>query len=306
MFKETFYSNGKLLLTGEYVVLDGAMALALPTKFGQNLIIESGNPNEINWKSFDADNSIWLEETFSFETISQENKDLFDNPIHRRLIEILHEAFQMNPNFLLNDYGYNITTQLSFPRNWGLGTSSTLINNLSQWLKIDAFELLQRSFGGSGYDIACAQKDNPIVYQLLENKPSYRQVDFYPNFSNHLYFVYLNRKQNSQSAIANYINKQNEIGKTIEIINRITKNVLATSDLKSFAYEMEKHENILSEVLEMNTIKEAFFDDFKGVIKSLGAWGGDFVLVISKEDPTYYFKERGFETIIKYDDMILH
>jgi mevalonate kinase len=306
MFKETFYSNGKLLLTGEYVVLDGAMALALPTKFGQNLIIESGNPNEINWKSFDADNSIWLEETFSFETISQENKDLFDNPIHRRLVEILHEAFQMNPNFLLNDYGYNITTQLSFPRNWGLGTSSTLINNLSQWLKIDAFELLQRSFGGSGYDIACAKKDNPIVYQLQDNKPSYRQVDFYPNFSSHLYFVYLNRKQNSQSAIANYINKQNEIGKTIEIINRITKNVLATSDLKSFAYEMEKHENVLSEVLEMNTIKEAFFDDFKGVIKSLGAWGGDFVLVISKVDPTYYFKERGFETIIKYDDMILH
>jgi mevalonate kinase len=28
-----FYSNGKLLLTGEYLVLDGAKSLALPTKF---------------------------------------------------------------------------------------------------------------------------------------------------------------------------------------------------------------------------------------------------------------------------------
>jgi mevalonate kinase len=305
MGKETYYSNGKLLLTAEYVVLDGAMALALPTQFGQNLIVESGKPNEINWKSFDADGSVWFEEKFSFDTIFQENKALIDNPIHRRLVEILHEAFQMNPNFLMANAGYTINTTLSFPKNWGLGTSSTLINNLSQWLKIDAFELLQRSFGGSGYDIACAQKDNPIIYQLQNNKPQFQRVDFYPQYSNHLYFVYLNRKQNSQLAIANYINKQNEIGKTIEKINKITKNVIAASDLKSFAYEMEKHEHILSEVLEMITIKETFFDDFKGVVKSLGAWGGDFVLAISKENPTSYFKERGFETVIPYEKMIL-
>jgi mevalonate kinase len=38
--KETFYSNGKLLITGEYLVLDGATAFALPTKIGQNLIVE--------------------------------------------------------------------------------------------------------------------------------------------------------------------------------------------------------------------------------------------------------------------------
>lgn len=305
MFKETFYSNGKLLLTGEYVVLDGALALAIPTRYGQNLIIEHGKPNEIYWKSFDADNSIWFEETFSFETIIEEKKDVFENPIHRRLVEILHEAFQMNPNFLLNKFGFTITTQLSFPRNWGLGTSSTLINNLSQWLEIDAFELLQRSFGGSGYDIACAQKNSPIIYHLEKNKPHYKPVNFYPKFSEHLYFVYLNRKQNSQSAISNYINKQNEIGKTIEKINSITKKILLQDDLKSFAYEMEKHENIMSEVLEMNTIKEAFFEDFKGVIKSLGAWGGDFVLALSKENPTNYFKERGFEIIIPYSEMII-
>jgi hypothetical protein len=51
--------------------------------------------------------------------------------------------------------GYNITTHLNFPKKWGLGTSSTLINNIAQWLQIDAFTLLNNSFGGSGYDIAC-------------------------------------------------------------------------------------------------------------------------------------------------------
>ena len=34
--KKDFYSNGKLLLTSEYVVLDGAIALAIPTRLGQS------------------------------------------------------------------------------------------------------------------------------------------------------------------------------------------------------------------------------------------------------------------------------
>jgi hypothetical protein len=55
----------------------------------------------------------------------------------------------------------------------------------------------------------------------------------------------------------------------------------------------------------MKTIKESLFPDFNGIIKSLGAWGGDFVLAIAKENPTDYFKERGFKTIVSYKDMIL-
>lgn len=34
-----YYSNGKLLLTGEYVVLEGFEGLALPTVFGQKLSV---------------------------------------------------------------------------------------------------------------------------------------------------------------------------------------------------------------------------------------------------------------------------
>ena len=47
------------------------------------------------------------------------------------------------------------------------------------------------------------------------------------------------------------------------------------------------------------------FPDFDGVIKSLGAWGGDFVMVISNENPTDYFMEKGYETVIPYEEMIL-
>jgi mevalonate kinase len=65
--KQTFYSNGKLLITGEYLVLDGAKAFALPTKFGQSLIIEEGSNKAIQWVSYDG--SVWFENTISFAAI---------------------------------------------------------------------------------------------------------------------------------------------------------------------------------------------------------------------------------------------
>ena len=302
--KKTFYSNGKLLITGEYLVLDGAKALALPTKFGQNLIVETGKNKEINWISYDKDGSIWFQEVLLFSEIS--NKTVLESEsIKDTLIEILHEAFLLNPDFINNAEGYTITTQLTFPKSWGLGTSSTLINNIAQWLKIDAFELLKNSFGGSGYDIACAQNNSPIIYQLVDEKPVIELVDFNPDFSEHLYFVYLNKKQSSKSAIASYHKKKSNLGKTITAVNKITNSILDSTNLQSFANALEEHEIILSYILEMQTVKESLFPDFKGVIKSLGAWGGDFVLVISKENPTAYFKKKGYETIIPYKDMIL-
>jgi mevalonate kinase len=301
--KKTFYSNGKLLITGEYVVLDGAIALALPTKFGQNLSIEAAENNLIHWKSYDADGSIWFEDTIPFSSIIR--KERYDDSLNIKntLIEILHEAYLINSDFITNSKGYTITTELTFPKFWGLGTSSTLINNIAQWLDIDAYELLKRSFGGSGYDVACAQNDSAITYQLVNDKPVVEKIAFHPNYKIH--FVYLNRKQNSKTAVLSYFNNQNDVGKIIPIINQITKAVIAAEDPKLFALELKKHEIELSTILELQTVQEALFEDFNGVIKSLGAWGGDFVLVISKENPTNYFKERGYDIVIPYHEMIL-
>ena len=50
-----------------------------------------------------------------------------DNPISDRLLQILKTVKKINPKFLDKNHGYEINTQLEFPKNWGLGTSSTLI-----------------------------------------------------------------------------------------------------------------------------------------------------------------------------------
>ena len=303
--KKEFYSNGKLLITGEYVVLDGAKALALPTKFGQSLIIEPSDNNEIYWKSHDHDKSIWFEETIPFSAIIQKKNYNEEHSIKNTLIEILHEAYQLNSDFISQSKGYKITTELTFPKFWGLGTSSTLINNIAQWLEIDAYELLKKSFGGSGYDLACAQNDSAILYQLQNEKPVVEKISFEPSFSDKIYFVYLNKKQSSKSAIASYLDKQGNISKTVKKIDSITNKVLQATEPKEFALALQQHEIEMSNVLELQTVQEALFDDFRGVIKSLGAWGGDFVLVISKENPTDYFKEKGYKVVIPYQEMIL-
>jgi mevalonate kinase len=304
MKKETYYSNGKLLLTGEYLVLNGAKSLAVPTKFGQDLEVIPDRGKKIIWKSYDADRSIWFDDVISFEAIIAKTS-FIENEIKNTLVEILHHAYLLNPDFIENSEGYSIETKLTFPRLWGLGTSSTLINNIGQWLDIDAFELLKNSFGGSGYDIACAQTNQAIIYHLENDKPFFETVSFNPEFKEHIYFVYLNKKQSSKSAINNYLNKQFSLDKVKTKIDKITAFVTETNDVSAFMVALDKHEILMSDVLEQLTVKESFFPDFNGTVKSLGAWGGDFVMVVSKENPLLYFAEKGYDTILKYEEMIL-
>jgi mevalonate kinase len=302
--RKKFYSNGKLLITAEYLVLDGAKALALPTKFGQNLEIENGFEQKIVWKSYDADDTIWFEASILFSEIIHFSE--FEISTQRTtLISILHHAYLKNPKLLSDSDGYFVTTNLTFPKFWGLGTSSTLINNIAQWFEIDAFELLKNSFGGSGYDIACAQNNFPILYQLENNFPTVEIVNFEPECVDNLYFVYLNQKQNSKSAIASYYKKNKNREDEILKINAITDAILINNNFDNLSEQLQLHENTMSAILQIPTIKLNLFSDFDGVVKSLGAWGGDFVLVISKENPTNYFKEKGFETILNYPEMIL-
>lgn len=301
--RKTFYSNGKLLITGEYLVLNGVKAFALPTKFGQNLIVEEGNNNQIEWKSFDNDRSIWFQEIISFKSIAA--KEIFEDKTKTTLVEILHEAYLQNSGFITDSKGYKITTELTFPKFWGLGTSSTLLNNIAQWLEINPYKILKNTFGGSGYDIANAQNDFPITYQLQNGSPIVERANFKPSFTDNIYFIYLNKKQSSKASIEKYLSKQNDISKVVSEIEKITNVALKTNDLKTFSEAMQNHEIIMSSILETETVKEKYFQDFDGVVKSLGAWGGDFVMVLSEENPSAYFKQKGFETILTYKEMIL-
>ena len=140
---------------------------------------------------------------------------------------------------------------------------------------------------------------------MIDDKPIFETVPFNPEFKKHIYFVYLNKKQSSKSAIHNYLNKQFSLEKTKNKINKITKFISETNNLNDFMNALNKHEILLSDVLEQLTVKESLFPDFNGTVKSLGAWGGDFVMVVSNENPILYFKNKGYDTVLTYKEMIL-
>lgn len=292
-----FYSHGKVLISAEYTVLQGVKALALPTQMGQFLTINFTNSGNIHWKSYTDKHLCWIDGIFNFEghCISSNNTS---SKIVNRLESILKVLEELAPGYY--QMGVEISTQLSFPQNWGLGSSSTLINNLAQWLKINPYLLLEKTFGGSGYDVAVAQEGNPLFYTRNGQAPTIDLVHFSPSFYNELYFVYLNQKKDSQEAVAKFQKNQQpnkEINQRIEVIG---DQILQCDSQSTFNHLLNEHERLIGQLLDEVPIQQRLFSDFKGQIKSLGAWGGDFILVSGDQHTPSYFQSKGYETILPY------
>ena len=196
-------------------------------------------------------------------------------------------------------------THLEFPRLWGLGTSSTLINNIAQWATVNPYELLFKSFGGSGYDIACAKSNTPLLYKLEGGKPHSYPLRFLFPHTHQIHFVYLNQKQNSKDGIARYRSVTKSKRKLAESITCLTEQFVLAHTVTDVCQILNEHETLISNYLSMPTVKERLFPDFNGTVKSLGAWGGDFALAISEtEDTPAYFASKGFDTCVPYNEMI--
>lgn len=300
---ESFYSNGKLLLSGEYAILDGAEGWAIPTTFGQSLKLTKDTSGILSWESLNADGSLWF--IGSYDLIDFTKLSTSDEDISKTLTNLLKQTRILQPKFLVDTDGCAIETKLTFPRNWGLGTSSTLINNMAQLAKVNPYSLLKESFGGSGYDIACAQNDNSIVFKIKNNQPIIREVKPILPFSNGLYFVYLNQKKNSREAISAYREQAIDKVALVKTVTELTRELLQASTLNEFESVLNLHEKTLSRALNVPTIKEELFPDYSGSVKSLGGWGGDFVLVTERENTMDYFKAKGYTTILSYSDMVL-
>lgn len=298
----TFRSSGKFLITAEYLILKGATGLALPLKHGQVLSVLKNQTQVVNWKSKVGDD-IWFEAKFvvdNFKIITTT-----DEEIAKALQNIFLQARILNPHFITT--GADATIAADFNLAWGLGSSSTLINNIANWAEVDPYILLEKTFGGSGYDIACAGAKGPLTYQLTNGSRIVKEVDFRPAFNDHIFFVYLGKKMNSRTGMSYFKEKAIYTEKEINEVNKITDQIISCSDLGDFESLLNQHEQILSTILQTPTINTSQFSDYPHTIKSMGAWGGDFVLVTGEhmEQVKKYFNSKGLDTIIPYKDIVL-
>lgn len=300
-----FFSNGKLLLTGEYLVLNGAKSLAVPLKFGQSLEILDTKENEIlSWESY-QDKHLWFSARFSVQ--KQEIIETTDVITAHKLFRILSAAGEIAPGFIANQSGKAAIVNTGFDLLWGFGSSAGLISNIASWAEIDPYELHTRVSTGSGYDVICAGQEGPVFFNKTGEQFEVRKVIFNPPFRSKIFFFYLGNKQDSAESVHHFLNRRKDFRNETAEISNLSERLASASDIDLFEKTLKEHEVILSKVLNQKPLKEFRFPDLKGEIKSLGAWGGDFAMMTwhgTKAELDSYLAEKNISTVFAFDDLI--
>lgn len=309
--KVNFNANGKILLTGEYLIMDGALALALPVSFGQSMVLSHeysvyDPSNTFKWIASDV-NGVWFSGDFAVDDFSVVSTS--DSKIANTLQSLLLKAASLNPLHNLKA-GMVVRTHLNFNRFFGLGSSSTLISLVADLFETDKYKLHHKVSGGSGYDVACASYNHPLLFSRSGNEAVVKPINFNPPFDGAMWFIYLGNKQDTNSEISKYKGIARE--KKIEaagLITDITTRIAETKDLTTFVSLIDLHEEIISSVLGRERIKHQYFNDFNGSVKSLGAWGGDFVLAVSEMGDRYvsdYFQKHNIYSVFRFNELVLN
>jgi mevalonate kinase len=304
--QDSWFSNGNLIISGEYFVLAGAKALAVPLRFGQLMKVETAGNNQsvIHWNTSELGKT-WFRAEFTCKDLNLTSST--DTEIAFRLQKILKAIRNLKPHFFDENKSYKIDCEIEFNLNWGWGSSSTLISNLASYAGIDPFELNRIVSPGSGYDIAAALSQTPVFYRLTDENHEIDSAPFMPGFKNFIWFLYQGRKQSTSTGIENSIKYIERNKGLIPLITDLTERIATEENMNEFIRCIAEHEKIISAVLNKERIKKQYFSDFEGEIKSLGAWGGDCAMVVSHLDEKtirQYFGQRGLNTIFGFDEIV--
>jgi mevalonate kinase len=300
-----YYSSGKLLISGEYLVIKGATALAVPLVFGQMQEVKKiPESNSLVWESFEK-GSLWFECEIDSEFFEIRQSSDFDKADF--LVHILKAAIELNPEVRNNLKGVRITTNTDFNLKWGFGSSSSLISNIAFWAGVDPFKLHQLTSTGSGYDVITARQPGPVLFKKLEDGYRLHEVDFKPSFRNSIFFIYLGKKQDTAKRVSAFTKKRKSFKFEIDLVNELSQHLAFAKTLKDFEFYMKEHEQVISSVLKRKPLKESRFRKLDGEIKSLGAWGGDFAMLTwngPEQELKRYLKEKKIDVIFSFDELI--
>ena len=294
---------GKILLSGEYLVLDGATALGLVSRHGQSLSVETNStakPGTLRWTALDMDGKPWMEAGLVLEngrwSLAPDSAEV---PENQRLMQGLQAAWDLAsekqfaesspttsskhaPVLSLAQTGLRVTTSLEFPRRWGLGSSSTLIALLAEWWGVDARRLYAMVQNGSGYDLEIALSGRSMLYnrEPLQIQP----LDFRIPPGSMLRLVDPGSKQISSAEVSRYRNLslQTRI-QAVPRISQISEALAKGPTIQEMLELLQDHDLILEGVLGQPSLHTLEGNGFPGRLKSLGAWGGDLFLAASDQ-----------------------
>ena len=291
-----FFAPGKLLLSGEYAVLDGAQAISCPSHKGQFLEVQKiANSSTLEWHALREDEHCWLHLSLNskaeiLETNDSEKAQL----IQGLLVDLFDGEIPL---------GLRVETKLDFKREWGLGSSSTLITLVAKWAQKDAMKLFFKHLKGSGYDVATALENSAIRYQIIaKEKAHWEKVDL-PKILEKSHFLYLGEKQISSTEVVRYGNLERK-PKLVESISQLSADLLSVSGEEELIDWMAKHEKVTGQLIQQESHRKKRFPKLKGGYKSLGAWGGDFVWIMPKGDDLAYLNKLGHHEVFPFKELL--
>ena len=291
---QTYFAPGKILLAGEYTVLLGLEALAVPVKQGQWLEFfafstPENQPRILYFKAIDSEGLTWIENRYDLEEqvwLEPTTPEL--EPFSKVLTKVPDEFWEENRS-------YRLETRLEFGRETGLGSSSTFIALMAECFRLDPQKLQEEIFKGSGYDVAIACLGKPITFWRNEQGAHYRSWNIQPKLTEDWRVVFLGEKVDSRkSASAILETLANMLSEPFykQQFERVLNIVRDADNTQSIEAALEMYQLLLAQLLDMNTpYKEFNLTPVKqGLCKWLGAWGGDMILV----NNTLFEKELDF------------
>lgn len=296
------HANGKLLITGEYLVLVGARALAMPVKFGQHMALLETSQRKLEWVSSDS-NGTWFSAVYDPDTLRIRSSG--NMKIATELKKILTAARRLNPGFPAGTSGWQVNVTANYPLVWGMGSSSTLCYLVAGWAGVNVFDLFRLISKGSGYDVACAGHSSMLYYQLLRGRQEITPAMPGKALRENTYFVFLGTKQSSSREVAAFFGNREFSDIDLVAVSQLSSAICDASSPAELIRLVNEHEFILSTILKREPIAGRFAS-FPGTVKSLGAWGGDFAMFVSEHEPEVVINHlhgAGFVNVFTFNDL---
>jgi mevalonate kinase len=264
-------------------VLHGAEALAIATEKGQTLRYEDADC-ELHWVAKDSEDRVWMDCVASQDP---------------HLSRILNAVEKLKGNLPRRG---RVTTQLEFNRNWGWGSSSSLIDLVAQWTGLDPMELHFETSEGSGFDVACARAGGAIAYQKTGPQSAvWKNVASAHWPHEHFGLVYLGGKQDSQREVAKI--RREPLASELDAISALSRHLASSKDVDAWSQAIDELEDRTASWLGMERVQKRF-PGVRATIKSLGAWGGDFALAVAQDpEDLAYFSLNG-HLFLKWSDCV--
>lgn len=298
-----FRANGKLMLTGEYLALLGATALALPVRFGQDMTVAGRDDMKLVWKSH-SPGGLWFTAVYTLPELTLSGTN--DITTASTLMNWIRELRKLSPDFLGNEHGFTVTVSSDYPLRWGLGSSATLAALISKWAGVDPFRFHELISRGSGADIACTLTDRLIKYRKTDGSPVFEEVTPGLALKHSTWFCYLGNHRGTAQEVESFLIGNDTVpDRVIRRISALAEAICSSPSAPRLEELVREHEAIISGLLGREPVGERF-PGFPGSVKSLGAWGGDFAMFVSNSGPAeveLYLDAAGLKPVFRYNEL---